>query len=112
MPVAAPRQPPVRGVPTVLDTGTLRFGNRTIQLAGVIGMRGEFSRQMGQYLAGREVTCETATDATHRCTVEGRDLSEVVLFNGGGRAAADAAPGYRESEAQARAAGRGVWAGR
>jgi hypothetical protein len=41
--------------------------------------------------------------------VEGRDLSEVVLFNGGGRATPDATPELKAAEAKARAAGHGVW---
>ncbi|WP_426958243.1 PBP1A family penicillin-binding protein [Muricoccus radiodurans] len=111
-PANAPRAAPIRGVPQVLDTATLRLGSRAVQLTGVIGMRGEYARQLDLYLAGREVVCEPVADGAHRCNVEGRDLSDVVLFNGGGRASADASPALRSSEAQAREAGRGVWAGR
>ncbi|MCR0980973.1 PBP1A family penicillin-binding protein [Roseomonas populi] len=106
------RAPPIRGVANVVDTATVRIGNRALQLTGVIGMRGEYARQLALYLAGREVVCEPVSDGAHRCSVEGRDLSDVVLFNGGGRASADAAPNLRQSEAEAREAGRGVWAGR
>ncbi|WP_458096009.1 PBP1A family penicillin-binding protein [Roseomonas sp. WA12] len=110
-PVEPSRAPPLRGVASVVDTATLRIGNRAIQLTGVIGMRGEFARQFALYLGGREVVCEAVSDGAHRCNLEGRDLSDLVLFNGGGRASADAAPALRESESQARAAGRGIWAG-
>jgi endonuclease YncB( thermonuclease family) len=44
--------------------------------------------------------------------VDGRDLSRVVLFNGGGRAAAGAPPELRALEQQARAARVGIWGGR
>jgi endonuclease YncB( thermonuclease family) len=68
---------------------------------------------MALYLAGREVICEPAADADyHRCRVGERDLSEAVLFNGGGRTTTDADPALREAEAAAREAGRGIWEAR
>jgi endonuclease YncB( thermonuclease family) len=59
------------------------------------------------------VICEPAADADyHRCRVGERDLSEAVLFNGGGRTTIDADPALREAEAAAREAGRGIWEAR
>jgi membrane peptidoglycan carboxypeptidase len=109
----APRQvAPLRGPVRVVDTATLRIGDRAVQLRGVIGLGGEFAQGMEDFIAGRDVTCEPVTDGAHRCAVGGRDLSEVVLSNGGGRAAADAPPDLRRSEAAARTARRGIWGGR
>ncbi|MFH5924869.1 PBP1A family penicillin-binding protein [Roseomonas xinghualingensis] len=107
---APPRQvAPLRGPVRVLDTATLRIGDRAVQLVGVIGMRGDAAQDMASFIGNREVTCEPMGDGAHRCHVGGRDLSEVVLSNGGGRAAPDASPALRRYEASARAAGLGVW---
>ena len=62
------------------------------------------------YLADRPVRCEPADARGYRCTVGGQDLSRVVLFNGGARAAFDAPPALKDAEARARDARRGVWA--
>jgi 1A family penicillin-binding protein len=105
-----PRQvAPLRGPARVIDTATLRIGDRAVQLTGVIGMRGEFAESMEAFIGGRDVTCEPLGEGAHRCVVEGRDLSEVVLSNGGGRAAADASPALRASEAAARRERLGIW---
>jgi 1A family penicillin-binding protein len=106
----APRQvAPLRGPARVVDTATLRIGDRAVQLAGVIGQGGEYARDMESFIGGREVTCEPVADGAHRCSVAGRDLAEVVLSNGGGQAAPEASPGLRRREAAARAAGLGIW---
>jgi hypothetical protein len=47
--------------------------------------------------------------SAHICTVEGRDLSEVVLFNGGGRASSEATPDLAAAEDHARTERLGVW---
>jgi len=101
----------VRGVPNVLDTATLSLQGRTVHLFGVqtdgdVGSASELTK----YLSGREVDCEPAgpTDV-YQCRVDGMDLSTVVLFNGGGRAAPDATPGLTLAADRARSAGVGVW---
>jgi 1A family penicillin-binding protein len=111
-PVAAPAmQEVLRGVPEVLDTATLRLGGRVLRLAGIVGVPGEFVGAMSQWIAGREAVCEARDAATWRCRVDGRDLSELVLSNGGGRATTDAAPELRQAEQGARAQRLGVWGG-
>ena len=68
--VAAPRPrrpspgtgPGARGVPEVIDTGTLSFRGRTVRLAGVDGQGGHLARQLARYLRRREVVC--APDAS------------------------------------------------
>ena len=102
----------VVGIPRVESTSTLWFGNRRIRLAGVRGLTGRFATSMASYIAGRKVRCRPTTVKAHRCEVDGHDLSEVVLFNGGGRAMADAGRNLRDAEAEARRAGRGVWRSR
>lgn len=113
-----PSPPPARsvrrvaGAAQVLDTGTLRVGGDTIRLRGVRGEAGRLAEDMASYIGRRQVTCEPAIADFHRCRVDGWDLSAVVLFNGGGRATPDAPADLRREESKARAARRGIWAGR
>jgi hypothetical protein len=101
----------VRGVPNVLDTATLSLQGRIIQLFGVetdgdAASADEFTK----YLDRREVECEPAgPTAAYQCQVGGMDLSMVVLFNGGGRAAPNATPALRLAADEARAARVVVW---
>ncbi|HYD68377.1 MAG TPA: penicillin-binding transpeptidase domain-containing protein [Azospirillum sp.] len=80
------RPEPLVGPPMVVDTGALRIGGRIVRLEGVQGEGGRFAREMALYIGAREVTCEPTGPERYRCEVDGRDLSEAVLFNGGGRA--------------------------
>lgn len=100
----------LRGVPRIIDTATLAFGPRIVRLAGVEGQGGALARNMAEYLSGKEVAC-MPSGAAHRCEVGGYDLAEVVLWNGGGRAAPDAAPALKAAESKARAERRGIWSG-
>lgn len=98
------------GVPEVIDTITLRLRGEVVRLFAVEWDRGAQAEDLTAYIAGREVTCEpVGSTNTHRCTVDGRDLSQVVLYNGGGKAGPDATPVLREAEARARAEKVGVW---
>jgi 1A family penicillin-binding protein len=101
----------LRGVPDVVDTGTLRIAGREVRLAGIVGLPGEFVGAMAQWIGGREAVCQARENETWQCRVEGRDLSELVLSNGGGRAATDAAPELRRAERAARSARLGIWGG-
>jgi len=98
------------GIPSVLDTATLRIGRQLVRLEGVDGMSGAAARDMAEYIGGREVACRPTTGLRYRCEVDGWDLSEVVIFNGGGRASARASADLVEAEMSARNAGRGLWA--
>ncbi|AWN51613.1 glycosyl transferase [Methylobacterium sp. 17Sr1-1] len=102
--------PILRGVPRVIDTGRLRLDGQNVRLAGVEGQGGAFAREFRQYLRRREVTCQPAGGADlYRCRAGEQDLSEVVLFNGGGRAAPGAPPDLQAAEAGAKARKAGVW---
>lgn len=118
-PAAQPAQAPaaaqpqtggsLRGVPEVLDTTTMEVGGRVVRLFGVEWARGGAAEDLARYIAGREVQCRQASGDLYRCEINGQDLSRVVLFNGGGRATADATPELKAAEAHARAAKSGVW---
>jgi penicillin-binding protein 1A len=100
----------LRGVPIVQNTGTLELQGRVIRLFGVEGARGRAARDFRRYLGRREVACEPAGSANeYRCRVDDQDLSRVVLFNGGGRATANATPELRALDQQARSTRVGIW---
>jgi len=96
----------------VQSTGMLEIEGRVIRLFGVEGTRGRAARDFKRYLGSREVSCEPAASSDYRCRVDDQDLSRVVLFNGGGRAAANATPELRALEQQARSTRVGIWSGR
>jgi membrane peptidoglycan carboxypeptidase len=102
----------VTGVPEVLDTATLAIDGRPVRLLGVDGLSGTAAWHLGRYIRRRPVICtaDQAKAGFYRCTVDGRDLSAAVLFNGGGRANADATPDLQRAESAARSSGTGVWA--
>ena len=103
----------IRGVPVVQTTGMLEIAGHVVRLFGVEGARGRPAREFTRYLGSREVACEPAGSGNdYRCRVGDQDLSRVVLFNGGGRAAANATADLRALEQQARASRVGIWSGR
>ena len=68
------------------------------------------AEELARYIGNRSVTCQPAPgSANMNCLVDGRDLSEVVLFNGGGRAAPEASPELVAAEDHARSERLGVW---
>ena len=56
-----------------------------------------------------DVACAPAEGGAYRCSLDGQDLSELILFNGGGRASADATPDLLAAEEQARSNRIGIW---
>jgi endonuclease YncB( thermonuclease family) len=101
---------PLKGVPEVVDTATLRLEGKVVRLFGVEWARGGQAEDLTRYLRGREIECQLATAPdVYRCRVEAQDLSKVVLFNGGARATADATPELAAAENHAKAERLGVW---
>ena len=114
--VEMPEPPPppaanaITGKAEVIDTATLRVGGKLLHLFGVEWVRGGQADELGKYLAARPVSCQPAPGSENfSCSVEGRDLSEVVLFNGGGRASPEASPELVAAEDHARTERLGVW---
>jgi penicillin-binding protein 1A len=101
----------LRGVPRVLDTGTLLLNGTTVRLSGVEGQGGQPVYDLVRYLSGREVACQPVErdGGQYRCKLGEYDLGEAVVLNGAGRAAANAPERLREAEAKARTAARGIW---
>ena len=109
---AQPSETPsvLKGVAEVVDTATLRIEGKVARLFGVEWARGGQPEDLTRYLRGREVECRLVTPPdVYRCQVEAQDLSRVVLFNGGGRATADAPPELAAAESQAKKERVGVW---
>ncbi|KQO61990.1 penicillin-binding protein [Methylobacterium sp. Leaf87] len=102
----------IRGVPEVVDTGTLAFRGRTVRLLGVDGEGGALARQLARYLRRREVICTAAAGADAgplRCQIDGDDLASLILAAGGARASADAPSDLLAAEEQARSERAGLW---
>ncbi|GJE53230.1 hypothetical protein GOFOIKOB_6306 [Methylobacterium tardum] len=100
----------VTGSVQVIDTATLKVGGKVVHLFGVEWVRGGQADELARYIGGRTVTCQPAPGSeTMNCLVDGRDLSEVVLFNGGGRASPEASPELVAAEDHARSERLGVW---
>ncbi|TXM74651.1 nuclease [Methylobacterium sp. WL12] len=109
-PPPAPAANAISGKAEVIDTATVRVAGKVMHLFGVEWVRGGQADELSKYLAGRPVTCTPVPGSENvSCTVEGRDLSEVVLFNGGGRASPEASPELVAAEDHARTERIGVW---
>ncbi len=106
-----PKQPgpALEGVPTVLDSGTLLIGGQIVPLLGVRGVAGEHARLLEQYIGNRAVICAPERGGQFHCAVDGHDLSVIVLYNGGGRATADAPAYLNDAQAHAQANRLGIW---
>ncbi|AWN44266.1 PBP1A family penicillin-binding protein [Methylobacterium durans] len=113
-PVAASPAAELRGVPEVIDTGTLAFRGRVVRLLGVEGEGGALARQLARYLRRREVTCGPGAEAQPssaalRCRIDGDDLAALILAAGGARASDDAPSDLLSAEEQARSERVGLW---
>ncbi|AWN37102.1 PBP1A family penicillin-binding protein [Methylobacterium radiodurans] len=107
-PAAIPAGAEARGVPEVIDTGTLSFRGRVVRLAGVEGQGGALARQLARYLRRREVSCAPESDGM-RCRIDGDDLAALILAAGGARASEDAPQDLLAAEEQARSERVGLW---
>jgi len=102
----------LKGRADVVDTSTLRVHGKLVRLFGVEPMpnMSSDSNDLLTYLNGREVSCQNVgAPDTYRCLVAGKDLSQIILFNGGGRATAEATVDLKRAEELARVSGAGLW---
>lgn len=111
-PAPAPQLPPVSGnVDQVITTDTFVVAGTQIQLRGVIGEAAPYPEMLSQWLIanGNQMNCEP-DGARYRCvTPGGADVGNVVIFNGAGKATADAPADYQSAQEQARVGMKGVW---
>jgi penicillin-binding protein 1A len=111
LPAAASSDAGARGSADVLDTATLAIRGRKIQLEGVLGDDDRRAlRSLARFLRRREVSCEpSGSPDRYRCNVDGQNLSEIILSNGGARATPDAPAELLAAEDEARSARLGIW---
>jgi penicillin-binding protein 1A len=111
LPVPANSDAGARGVADVLDTATLAIRGRRFQLEGIVGDDDRRAlRALARFLRRREVICVSAPTAErYRCNVDGQNLSEIILSNGGARATPDAPAELLAAEDEARSARLGIW---
>ncbi len=99
--------------PTVVDTATLKAGDTIVTLFGIDGVQGEAIQNLRGFLASTDdhLTCQAQASADFVCLLsDGTDVAQAALVNGAARAKADAPDAYRDQEAAAQAARRGIWA--
>jgi len=99
--------------PSVLDTAKLAAGDTTVALFGIIGLPGEAAAGLQSFIAaaGPKVTCQQQANAEFVClTADGTDVAMISLVNGASQTRLDSPDVYREQEAAAQAARRGIWA--
>jgi endonuclease YncB( thermonuclease family) len=110
----APQPEPVKlDHPTVVDTADLRAGDTIVSLYGIDGVQGEAVQGLQGFLGSTDshLTCQAQPGAGYVCLLpDGTDVAEVALVNGAARAKDDAPDAYRDQEAAAQAARRGIWA--
>ncbi|MFT3973727.1 MAG: thermonuclease family protein [Amaricoccus sp.] len=120
----------LRGVAVVTDGDTLRLGGTKIRLFGIDAPESHQScpdragntwpcgtvaaERLEALVANRVVDCELQdADRYGRmvasCSVDGRDLGATIVADGLARAYARYSDRYLPDEAEARAAGRGLW---
>lgn len=112
-PKPAPAEPlgpqPIKGIPDVLNTGLLSIRGRLIPLYGVEGVYEPHVSSFTAYIRDREVDCTPEGDESYRCTLEGADLSKVVLGNGAARAKPGAPAHLKAAESEAKSEAKGIW---
>jgi membrane peptidoglycan carboxypeptidase len=101
----------VRGPAEVVDLATLAVRGRKIQLEGILGDDDRRAvRALARFLRRREVICEPSDmPDRYRCSVDGQNLSQIILSAGGARATPDAPAELLASEDEARSARVGIW---
>ncbi|MEA2942329.1 MAG: penicillin-binding protein [Bradyrhizobium sp.] len=100
-----------RGTADVIDTATLAIRGKLFKLEGIVADDDRRAlRALARFLRRREVVCVSAASAERsRCAVEGQNLSEIILSNGGARATPDAPAELLAAEDEARSARIGIW---
>jgi endonuclease YncB( thermonuclease family) len=110
---APPPPPPVTlDHPKVIDTAKLQSGDTTVSLYGIEGIAGSSAQGLQGFLASGDghVTCQAQASTGFVClTADGTNVAQVALVNGAAKTTPDAPDTYREQEAAAQAARRGIW---
>jgi endonuclease YncB( thermonuclease family) len=111
-PAVAP-EPVVLDHPKVIDTAKLQAGDTTVSLYGIEGMTGASAQGLQGFLAAGDghVNCQAQASSGFVClTADGTNVAQVALVNGAAKTTPDAPDSYRQQEAAAQDARRGIWA--
>jgi serine/threonine protein kinase len=84
----------------------------TVRLSGVGPLASGEAKPVTEWIAthGNYLDCTASQPGGYRClTRQNFDLAQAILLNGAARTSPDAGPAYRDAEAHARMAKRGVW---
>jgi endonuclease YncB( thermonuclease family) len=115
-PAAAPAvapEPVALDHPKVIDTAKLQAGDTTVSLYGIEGMTGASAQGLQGFLSAGDghVTCQAQASSGFVClTADGTNVAQVALVNGAAKTTPDAPDSYRQQEAAAQDARRGIWA--
>jgi hypothetical protein len=88
------------------------INGQAIPLNGVDGIARSMRKGLAAWVShlGNSLICTSSTDGTFQClTPQGVDVALGAIFNGAGRATADASQAYHDAELKAQAAHRGIW---
>ncbi len=109
---ASPAEPVTLDHPKVVDTAKLQSGDISVSLYGIEGLSGSYADGLQGFLgAGNgKVTCQAQASSGFVCLMaDGTNVAQVALVNGAAKTTPDAPDSYREEEAAAQAARRGIW---
>ncbi len=113
----APAEPAVPGslageITTYAGDGWPMIEGHVVRLAGVDMLPPEAAKPAADWIRahGNFLDCRLGAGNTYRClTRQNLDLAQAILLNGGAHASTDAPAAYRDAEAEARKAKRGIW---
>ena len=113
-PPAVEPEPVTLDHPKVIDTAKLQSGETTVSLYGVEGLTGASAQGLQGFLSNESdshLSCQAQTNPGFVClTADGTNVAQVALVNGAAKTTPDAPDSYRQQEAAAQDARRGVWA--
>jgi endonuclease YncB( thermonuclease family) len=111
-PAPAP-EPVTLDHPKVIDTAKLQAGDTTVSLYGIEGIAGASAQGLQGFIGSGngQVNCQAQASSGFVCLMaDGTNVAQVALVNGAAKTTPDAPDSYREQEAAAQAARRGIWA--
>jgi endonuclease YncB( thermonuclease family) len=99
--------------PKVIDTAKLQAGDTTVSLYGIEGIAGASAQGLQGFIGSGngQVNCQAQATTGFVCLMaDGTNVAQVALVNGAAKTTPDAPDSYREQEAAAQDARRGIWA--
>ena len=98
--------------PVARTSALLAAGGQSFPLDGLLGIAGRPAQELQAYIAvhGNTLMCQPG-GGRYVCTLpDGTDIAKVALINGAARVSDDASDAYRQQQALAQEARRGIWA--